>query len=368
MFFVPIETIDAPSSVGYTTVMASDEFLKRDGFLTKELLKLALASSDIGVWKVDPRTRAVELSSTMKAMLGMPIDQHVDYASFLNILHPDDRESARAGLARALDPTGDGQCDVEFRVAPASGGTRWLYARGAAFFTGEAGDRTPNLFIGTMRDVTENKAAESLQRDAVEQQRELLHEVNHRVKNSLQLVSSLLRLQARSIQDRDTRRYLDDATARISTIAKIHQRLYRDQDFRRLNFGGFLSEMCADLQGSAPDCPIKVLSPDFMVTTDRAVPLALVINELVTNAFEYAYPGSSGPVTVTVPRSGAGEVTIQVEDIGVGLPAGFSVKGAGTLGMTLVLSLVAQLSGRVETLPRERGTCFAVTIPNEDKG
>ena len=344
--------------------MMTDEFLENDAFLTTELLKLAVDSAGIGVWKVDPRTRSVEMTAALKQMLGIPVGRTVDYAAFFAVLHPDDQEQARNDLAAALT-SADGLCETEFRIVAPTGDIKWLLARGQAFFDGEGDARKARLFIGTARDVTDGKAA-------LEQQQMLLHEVNHRVKNSLQLVSSLLRLQARRIPDLAARRQLEDATTRISTIAHIHQRLYRDQDVKRINFGAFLSELCADLQGSASHCSLEVSAPDFLVTTDRAIPLALVVNELVTNAFKYAYPidGSGavgGRVKVAVDLRGGGEIAITVKDEGVGLPEDFTVAGGGNLGMILIGSLLAQLSGKIEVLTQGPGACFVVTVPVDDR-
>jgi PAS domain S-box-containing protein len=348
--------------------MPTDEFLRNDAFLSKELLRLALASSDIGVWRVDPRTRLVDLTASTKEIFGLPLDQPVDYAAFLGVVHPDDRPRTRTELGRALDPAGDGQCEVEFRVVTANGGTRWLFARGSAFFETKADARQPKLFIGTLRDVTEAKAADARQQAAIEQQQTLLLEVNHRVKNSLQLVSSLLRLQSRRISDKKTRRQLEDTTTRISTIARIHERLYRDKEYNRINFGALLADVCAELQGAAPHCPVLVHAKNIMVTADRAVPLALIVNELVTNTFKYAYPDGGGPVSVTVSQvEDSGGLRIDVEDYGTGLPADFSPERPSTLGMTLIGSLTAQLGGRLDILKREGGACFSVSVPSAER-
>jgi PAS domain S-box-containing protein len=339
--------------------MRTDEFLKNDAFLTTELLKLAVESAGIGIWKVDPQTRSVDLTGVLKQMLGIPVDQVVDYAAFFAVLHPDDQARAREDLARALTSP-DGLCETEFRVVTPTNDARWLFLRGRAFFEGDGEARKAKLFIGTVRDVTNAKVA-------LEQQQMLLHEVNHRVKNSLQLVSSLLRLQARRIPELAARRQLEDATTRISTIAHIHQRLYRDQEIKTINFGAFLSELCADLQGAASHCSLEVNSPNLAVTTDRAIPLALVVNELVTNAFKYAYPAESrgGPVSVGVELHGS-EIVISVKDEGVGLPEGFSVAGGSNLGMILISSLLAQLSGKIEVGDNRPGASFLVSVPRDE--
>jgi PAS domain S-box-containing protein len=340
--------------------MPNDEFLKDDTFLTTELLKLAVDSAGIGIWKVDPQTRDVEATGALKQMLGLSPDQPVDYGAFIAALHPDDQVPARKELASALT-SADGLCETQFRVVPPSGEIRWLFVRGRAFFEGDGANRKAKVFIGTARDITDASAA-------LERQQMLLHEVNHRVKNSLQLVSSLLRLQARRVPDPAARRQLEDATTRISTIAHIHQRLYRDQDIKKINFGAFLSELCADLQGSATHCSLQVKSPNFPVTTDRAIPLALVVNELVTNAFKYAYPaeGTGGRICVAVDLRGD-EIAITVEDEGVGLPENFSVAGGGNLGMILINSLLTQLSGKIDVSDNRPGASFLVTVPVDDR-
>ena len=340
--------------------MQTDEFLRNDAFLSRELLKLALESSGVGVWKVDPTTRAVELSASLKRMLGLPLERDLDYPAFIELLHPEDREQTRASLAAALSPEGDGKCEVEFRVVTPAGETRWLLASGRAFFSEREGRRVPDLFIGTMRDATDSKRA-------AEHQQMLIHEVNHRVKNSLQLASSLLRLQARRISDPEAQHQLEDATARISAIAHIHQRLYRDKDTRRLNFGAFLSELCADLQASMPRCSLTVKAPDFHISTDRAIPLALVVNELVSNAFKYAYPDGGGAIAVEAELRDD-TIVIVVSDRGVGIPADFSIDGAGNMGMMLVGSLTSQLSGEVEAKRNpDAGSTFTIIVPAEER-
>ncbi len=354
--------IDALALFGYRTEMPKHEFLENDAFLTAELLALAVESAGIGVWRVNPQTREVELTAVLKEMLGLPADRSVDYASFLSLLHPDDLQRTRDALAAAL-ASADGHCDIGFRVVTPANGVRRLTARGRAYFDGDGEARRARLFIGTMRDVTEAEAAEATLTAALEQQKMLLHEVNHRVKNSLQLVSSLLRLQARRIPEKAARQQLEDATTRISTIAHIHQRLYRDEDISRINFGALLSELCADLQGSAAHCSLDVRAPDFPVKTDRAIPLALVVNELVSNAFKYAYPSARGRVSVGVELSDSA-IAISVQDHGVGLPQGFTAKSDGNFGMLLIGSLLTQLSGKLVIRETEGGgATFIVTTP-----
>jgi PAS domain S-box-containing protein len=358
--------IDAVAVIVYRTFMLIDAFLDKVAFPATEMLRLALETSGLGVWLVDPATGDAEWSAALKQMFGIPLDQEPDFVDWLDFVHPEDVPQAKAAFAAALDPAGDGSCAGEYRVVTQAGETKWIAMRGRSFFTGEGPERAATLFVAMMRDETERKTAAATLQAALDQQQLLVNEVNHRVKNSLQLVSSLVRLQSRRIADPKTRRQLEDATGRISAIAHIHQRLYSDQDIKRIDFGAFARELCADLQGSSPECAVTVAAPRLLINTDRAVPLALIINELVTNAFKYAYPaGQGGPVSVDLRRTDAGEVTLRVADRGAGLTPGFSVETADSLGMTLIGSLVAQLRGGIETHDANPGAVFIVTAPIE---
>ena len=138
--------------------MPTDEFLQNDAFLTTELLKLAVDSAGIGIWKVDLRTRAVEATVVLKQMLGLPPDRPLDYAAFIGALHPDDQTQTRKDLAAALTSP-DGLCETQFRVVEPTGAVRWLQVRGRALFDVQAEGRKPTLFIGTARDITDASAA-----------------------------------------------------------------------------------------------------------------------------------------------------------------------------------------------------------------
>lgn len=203
-------------------------------------------------------------------------------------------------------------------------------------------------------------------RDALQQKDMLLKEVNHRVKNSLQLVASLFGLQRASIADRKVRALFEDATQRISTIARVHQRLYQDQHVDSVPFDKFLVDLCDDLRRAlasdgAPGLECSVT--ECRLSTDKAIPLALVVNELVTNAFKYAYPdGRTGTIRVDC-RTEGNAVVLVVADDGEALPADFNPANSQGLGMRVVDGLIRQLRGKLEVTAAHPGKMFVIRVP-----
>src|SRR3954453_21722880 len=200
-------------------------------------------------------------------------------------------------------------------------------------------------------------------RGALDRQQMLLREVNHRVNNSLQIVGSMLHLQGKVTTNPDVQHQLREASSRITAIARAHQRLYRTDEFTTLDLGAYLADVCADLCEATPDCEIHVAAPEHVVlTTDRAISVALLINELVTNAAKYAYPTGGCRTWVSVTRE-ADAITLSVRDEGVGLPAGFDPGKSSGLGMRLVSAFAKQLGGALDVKARQPGTEFLVHFP-----
>ena len=200
---------------------------------------------------------------------------------------------------------------------------------------------TDNRMAQFFHDVTERKIAE-------ERQRRLFEEVNHRVKNNLTMVSSVLRLQANDA-DAMARDQLLKAVGRVQSISEVYRTLYGEGQSGAVNFGVYLEELCRSLAASLIDDPerikLKVDADRFSVPVDTAVPLGMVVNELVTNAVKYAYPQPQrGEITVRFRAEP--ECVLEVGDSGAGLPNGVANSTTG-LGMKLVTSLVQQAGGEL---------------------
>ena len=213
----------------------------------------------------------------------------------------------------------------------------------------------------------ERRRYEGSLRDAIEHQKVLVNEISHRVKNSLQLVVSMFTLQAAASENDELAQGLRDAIGRVTAVARIHERLYRSADIATVDLAAYLQDICRDLATLSPLCEIQydAASP-IPISTDRAVTVALLATELVTNAARHAYKeGSGGQIRVTVDRDPTESATIilSVRDDGLGLPAGFDADAAEGLGMKIVRVLVAQTGATLAIREHQPGSEFVIQIP-----
>ena len=204
---------------------------------------------------------------------------------------------------------------------------------------------------------------------AVDRHKVLLKEINHRVKNSLSLVVSMLRLQATEDDDPKLAECLAKASARVNAVARAHDRLYQGEDVETLDLGNYVEQVCKDLDDAVSQLDIRIdAERGIIVATDRAISSALIVTELITNAAKYAYDGHPGGIIwVRVARTENECVLLSVQDEGAGLPDGFDPQKAKSLGMRIISAFSQQLGGDVRIISMAPGTEFAVTIPISDK-
>lgn len=217
---------------------------------------------------------------------------------------------------------------------------------------------------GILRDVTERRRVQQELHKLVEQKSILLREVNHRVKNSLHLVSSLLQLQARTLSDPALRHQMQDAIGRIHAIAQVHSRLYQTERFQTVELATYLRALCQDLanaSGAKTGFDLKVDAEEVELPIDLAIPLGIIANELVTNAIKHG-SGKALEVRVSLARAGK-RVLFTVADNGPGLPDGFDVERTKSLGMRIVATLSRQIGGTLDILPDVQGAAFRLAVP-----
>jgi two-component system cell cycle sensor histidine kinase/response regulator CckA len=214
----------------------------------------------------------------------------------------------------------------------------------------------PELFCVDI-DLTERKLAEEHLRASLAEKEVLLKEIHHRVKNNLQIISSLISLQTDTLSDEKVQGVLSDVRGRIMTMALVHEKLYQTEDLAQLNFADYAASLLNYLWRSYGLAADKVhLNMSFVpliLQVDMAVNCGLILNELVSNAIKHAFPGgSSGEVTVVLEYDPAtGTACLSVRDSGIGLPADLDWRQSSSLGLRLVQMLAGQMRGTVQTCP-----------------
>jgi PAS domain S-box-containing protein len=279
------------------------------------------------------------------------MDRHGHYLQFFA-----ESSSAARGMAQRREVIGRRKDGTEF---PAEGSISKVSLRGETIFT------------VILRDVTQHALAESLLKASLREKEVLLKEVHHRVKNNLQVVSSLLGLQARSIADPLTRKKFEESQNRIQSMALLHERLYQSEDLARIDFADYLSQLANQLlvfYGAGTRIRLHTNLEPMRVDMDTAVPCGLIVNELVSNSLKYGFPaGRSGDVRLELQRLLPGKATLVVADNGTGLPPELDLLTVRSLGLRLVRTLGEQLGATVH-LDGKHGTVFAIHFPFQEPG
>jgi two-component sensor histidine kinase len=204
--------------------------------------------------------------------------------------------------------------------------------------------------------------------DAAVREREvLLREIHHRVKNNLQVISSLLGMQSHHVADPTVRAVLEESRTRVQAIALVHENLYQTHDLAEIGFAGYVRGLAAHLiatyGGAGRGITVQVDAADVRLSVTHAIPCGLIVSELVTNALKHAFPGERGGViTIALADEPEQQLRLQVGDDGVGLAADLDLRNLPSMGMDLVFAFAEQLQATVE-VTGSPGTCFTIRFP-----
>jgi len=229
------------------------------------------------------------------------------------------------------------------------------------------------LYEQAQREITERKRTEAQLNESLKEKEVLLKEIHHRVKNNMQIISSLLRLQSWHVKNKKMREMFEVSQNRIKSMAIIHEKLYQSQDLARIDFYDYIKSLTSSLfstyRAGLEPITFKLDVKKVYFDINTAMPIGLIINELVTNSLKYAFPkqkawgktdNSKGEIFLSL-HSDEGRVSLIVRDNGVGLPKDFDFRKAESMGLQLVNDLVDQLDGAIE-LQKECGTSFKITF------
>ena len=276
-------------------------------------------------------------------------------------IHPDDAAVLHETFSAAV--RNRAVYELEHRIMLPDGSVRHVYDRAHPHFD-ERGQLV--RYVGATLDITERKRAEELIKASLHEKEVLLKEIHHRVKNNMQVISSLVALQAERSQDTSMRDVLQDVTDRVRSMALVHEKLYQSADMARVDFAEYVQSLLGYLwraHGTAASgVRLRFDLEPVQLSVNAAVPCGLILNELATNALKHAFHGrSDGEVAISLRGTSEGGVCLRVCDNGTGLPPGLDWRHANSLGLRIVQILAGQLRATVEASSGE-GTEFTVTF------
>lgn len=329
---------------------------------TEERYIRAIYAGKVGIWEWNIDTNEIFIDHNLKAMLGYADDEISNcFYDWLNLIHPDDVEIVKVQINAYVEGLVS-KYEVEHRMQHKDGSYIWFLGRGTILCDTE----TKACFIaGSNADITSSKYTENCLKASLKEKEVLLKEIHHRVKNNLQVISSLLRLQAGYIKDEQALEIFRDSQNRVRAMAMIHESLYQSSDLGRINFSSYIHNLtnnlirCYDVKNNTN---IFLGVDDVLLRIDTAIPCGLIINELVSNSIKHAFTGETpGEIYVDFKDLGRGKYSLGVSDNGVGVPDDIEERRNKTLGLQLVWGLVEQLEGSI-AFNNKFGTLFTITF------
>ncbi len=214
-----------------------------------------------------------------------------------------------------------------------------------------------------IQNVNDKKIAQEMQKASLLEKEILLKEIHHRVKNNLQVVSSILNLQSGYVKDANTLEVLKESQNRIKSMSFIHELLYQSNEFNKISFSNYIHNIVRNLVDSYRSqnkhIAVHVNIDDFEIDLDTSIPCGLIVNELMSNSFKHAFKSNgAGNISITC-KFNNGHVELRIKDDGIGLPEHINVQNSNTLGMQLVMALIEQIDAKLE-IESKQGTSFLI--------
>ena len=317
------------------------------------------------IWMSDIDKSRIYYNRRWLEFTGNNLEQELSN-DWLESVHPEDRDLVRKNYNEAFNERKEFNC--EYRLKRYNGQYRLIFDTGIPRFTPDGNFLG---YIGSCYDVTERKQSRQQMELSLSEKVTLLKEIHHRVKNNLQVISSLLRLQSTYIKDDEAREIFIESQNRIRSMALIHQKLYLSKDLTHINFPNYINELVSSLLNSfnfnSNNISLNIDVEDIELHVDIVLNIGLIINELVSNSFKYAFPdgvsrdGNICELLIKLKSVCDGKYILIIKDNGIGLPANVDYKNSDTLGLQIVAALVEQYKGIIE-LNNDSGTEYTITF------
>jgi PAS domain S-box-containing protein len=329
---------------------------------SQERYALAQRAARIGSLDLNLITGKLHCSDTTWSIFGrQKEDLEATFDFFLLIVHPEDRDILNQAVQKSIEQ--DIHYDVEHRILLPDGSIRWVLITGAII---KNENDVPVRMIGMIRDITERKELAEKINASLKEKEVMLKEIHHRVKNNLQVISSLMYLQSKNIKDKSMAGIFKDCESRIRSMALVHERLYQSKSMAEIDFVEYIRSLAGYLLqsygGGISSIRLETQIDKIFLDVNTAIPCGLIISELLSNSLKHAYPGGkNGEIIISFTQDESGTYTQMVKDNGIGLNENMDLQNIDTLGLRLVNILAKQLNGSL-TYSGKDGTCFVLTF------
>jgi|GEM_PF-772322 len=331
-------------------------------YQTEELFHKPVERSLVGVYLVQGN-RFIYTNPRLSEILGCRREK-LEKSPFLHYVHPEDADMVLSHHQRIIENP-DTANVFEFRGITADGKMIWI----ENLSTGIIYKGSPAV-IGNVMDITIRKQAEDEIRSSLKEKEILLREVHHRVKNNMQIIVSMLRIQSNMVDNPVVFDVLQESKNRVLSMAIVHEKLYRTDNLVSINLLEYISSLASALISEfSTDEPLVTLDltcdSSIEMTIDVGIPLGLIVNELITNSFKHGfYPNQRGKIGISIVTR-QGNLEIEYRDSGRGLPPGFDLEKSDTLGMMIISNLIFQSSGEI-SFSTDNGAVVKMKIPTRE--
>ena len=310
----------------------------------QERLQLAVRAADIGIWDWDIIRNKLFWDDSMYALYGVAKENfNGKYEEWSRIIHPDDRLNNEGEIQAAL--RGEREYAFEFRIIRVDGSIRFLKAASQTIFD-KKGTKALRM-VGINIDITGL-------RKSINEKETLLRELYHRTKNTMQIIKSMILLQANEFPSNEgVQKVVKNTEDRIQAISLVHQMLYKSRDLSRISIKEYINELAPlvlESFGVSGRISLDIDAEEQYLLLDTAVPFGLILNELITNSIKYAFPGNKkGVITIDLKAGETDIIILNYSDNGIGMPEGFDFQNQKSLGLRLIQNIgIDQMLGKIE--------------------
>lgn len=350
--------------IGTTRVITEEKIVQDRLIKSENSLKEAQKVSKVGNWSLDIINNKLDWSDQIYRLFNLkPQEFKATYEAFLDAIHPDDRDMVNEAYQNSLiDKT---PYEIVHRLLLKDGIIKYVFEKCSTAFN-EKGEAINS--VGTIQDITELQVASNELSKSLEEKEILLKEVHHRVKNNLQIISGLLEMQSYRTKSEVVKSELAESKSRIKSIALMHEQLYQSSDMSNVDLCSYVVKLFNEIHSTfhlrEREIEFNVNIEDVFLDINKAIPVGLILNELVTNSVKHAFVESSDDNKILIEaKEEADELFLTLTDNGVGMNESMEEIEKKSLGVKIIKALVGQLNGEYSIDSNSNGTTVKLNIP-----